>query len=42
MISPSVSLFATSSIHGIPINRGICPIIPYSMASFHLFTIFLL
>jgi hypothetical protein len=42
MISVSVSLSATSSIHGVPINRGTPLIVPYSMASFHLFSIFLL
>jgi hypothetical protein len=37
-----VSLFATSSMHGCTINRGIPPIVPYAIASFHLLSIFLL
>jgi hypothetical protein len=42
MISPSVILSATSSMHNLPINRGVPPILPYAIASFHLLSIFLL
>jgi hypothetical protein len=42
MISPSVSLSATSNMHGRPINRGVHPIVPYVIVSFHLLSIFLL
>jgi hypothetical protein len=42
MISPSVSLSVTNSIHGHPINRGVPPIVSYAISSFHLMSIFLL
>jgi hypothetical protein len=42
MISSSASLSTTSSMRGHPTNRGVPPIIPYTMASFHLLSIFLL
>jgi hypothetical protein len=37
-----MSLSATSIMHGRPINRGVPPIILYTIASFHLLYIFLL
>jgi hypothetical protein len=42
MISLSVSLSATSIMHGRPINRVVPPIVPYAIASFYLLSIFLL
>jgi hypothetical protein len=37
MISLYVSLSATSSMHGRPINRVVPPIVPYVIASLHLY-----
>jgi hypothetical protein len=42
MISPSESLSTPCSMNGRIINGGIPPIVPYTIASFHLLSIFLL